>query len=157
MNWLGKVNVNIFTGVVSGSCQVEDAQESWGQICYIEDCEYDSIVEQKVAMKKSASAKAASASKTAVELVRLCHPPQRGHVNFAWCVAFTGAIGSTWEEAYSLAIVLKETMESLSLSGNKSVQIFATDLDAETVSKARTGLFLSNIAANAVPHLRQSN
>ncbi len=58
---------------------------------------------------------------------------------------------STGEEAYSLAILFKETMESLKLLGNKSVQIFATDLDAGAVDQARLGCFPPNVSADVSP------
>jgi two-component system CheB/CheR fusion protein len=46
---------------------------------------------------------------------------------------------STGEEAYSLAIMLTEKLEKL---GKKiSLQIFATDLDAEAIEKARRGIY----------------
>jgi len=55
---------------------------------------------------------------------------------------------STGEEAYSLAIVFKETIEQLKPKGRFSLQIFATDLDPETVQKARSGIYPTNIAAD---------
>ena len=53
---------------------------------------------------------------------------------------------STGEEAYSLAIVLKELVEQMKLKF--AVQIFATDLDRDAIDKARQGVFLANIAAD---------
>ncbi len=58
---------------------------------------------------------------------------------------------STGEEAYSLAIVFKEAAEQSGLSGNFSLQIFATDLDRDAIDKARQGLYLDNVAADVSP------
>ncbi len=55
---------------------------------------------------------------------------------------------SSGEEAYSLAIVLKEALEIISSSKNISLQIFATDLDHDAVETARKGLFPVNIEAD---------
>jgi len=52
---------------------------------------------------------------------------------------------STGEEAYSLAIVFKEVMDKLKSFKDFSIQIFATDLDAEAIDKAREGIFSVNI------------
>jgi two-component system CheB/CheR fusion protein len=53
---------------------------------------------------------------------------------------------STGEEAYSLAIVFKETLEKINPHGGFSLQIFATDLDDEAIEIARKGVFSSNIS-----------
>ena len=58
---------------------------------------------------------------------------------------------STGEEAYSLAIVLKEAVEQAKAKGNFTLQIFATDLDRDSIDKARQGLFPDNIAADVSP------
>lgn len=58
---------------------------------------------------------------------------------------------STGEEAYSLAIVLKEALETVKPKGGVQVQIFATDLDADAIDRARQGLFPTNIAADVTP------
>ena len=58
---------------------------------------------------------------------------------------------STGEEAYSLAIVFKETLEKINPHGGLSLQIFATDLDNEAIEIARKGLFPANIAADVSP------
>lgn len=59
---------------------------------------------------------------------------------------------STGEEAYSLAIVFSEALEQWKLDGNPlasfSLQIFATDLDQDSIDKARSGVYLDNIAAD---------
>ena len=58
---------------------------------------------------------------------------------------------STGEEAYSLAIVLKEAVEELKPKGQFTIQIFATDLDRDAIGKARQGFFPANIAADVSP------
>lgn len=55
---------------------------------------------------------------------------------------------STGEEAYSLAIVFKETLEKISPKNSVSLQIFASDLDKDAIDTARKGLFTENIAAD---------
>ncbi|HEV2694144.1 MAG TPA: chemotaxis protein CheB [Verrucomicrobiae bacterium] len=55
---------------------------------------------------------------------------------------------STGEEAYSLAIVLKEAVEALKPKGQFAIQIFATDLDRDAIDKARQGVFPANITAD---------
>lgn len=55
---------------------------------------------------------------------------------------------STGEEAYSLAIIFKETLEKINPHGGISLQIFATDLDNEAIETARKGIFSPNIAAD---------
>ena len=61
-----------------------------------------------------------------------------------WC---TGC--STGEEAYSIAILLQERMESL--KQHFTVQLFATDIDSRAIATARSGLYLANIAADVSP------
>jgi two-component system, chemotaxis family, CheB/CheR fusion protein len=51
---------------------------------------------------------------------------------------------ATGEEAYSIAICLLE--RGAALASNPSFQIFATDLSESALDKARTGLYLENIA-----------
>jgi two-component system CheB/CheR fusion protein len=58
---------------------------------------------------------------------------------------------STGEEAYSLAIVLKEALERMKPAGNFLLQVFATDLDKDAIDKARTGVYPANIAADVSP------
>ena len=53
---------------------------------------------------------------------------------------------STGEEAYSLAILLREGMEGLKESFK--VQIFATDIDREAIDHARAGVYPSSIVAD---------
>jgi two-component system CheB/CheR fusion protein len=55
---------------------------------------------------------------------------------------------STGEEAYSLAIIIKEALEQIKPEANFSFQIFATDLDQEAIEKARQGVFPENISAD---------
>lgn len=56
---------------------------------------------------------------------------------------------STGEEAYSLAILLAERMEKL--RQNCTVQVFATDIDAQAIATARAGLYPASIAADLSP------
>lgn len=58
---------------------------------------------------------------------------------------------STGEEAYSLAIVFKEVLAQCQLEHRFTLQIFATDLDAEAIEKARQGLYPTHIAADVSP------
>jgi two-component system CheB/CheR fusion protein len=55
---------------------------------------------------------------------------------------------STGEEAYSLAIVLKEAIEAIKPKVKFMVQIFATDLDKDAIEQARQGVFPANISAD---------
>ena len=61
-----------------------------------------------------------------------------------WC---TGC--STGEEAYSIAILLQERLESLKAS--YKVQVFATDIDSRAIAVARTGIYPASIAENISP------
>ncbi|MGC4001595.1 MAG: chemotaxis protein CheB [Anaeromyxobacter sp.] len=58
---------------------------------------------------------------------------------------------STGEEAYSLAIALREALDQREGGLSLSIQIFATDLDAEAIEKARAGIYPANIAADVSP------
>ena len=58
-----------------------------------------------------------------------------------WC---TGC--STGEEAYSIAILLQERMESL--KQHFTVQLFATDIDSRAIATARSGVYPASIAAD---------
>ena len=62
---------------------------------------------------------------------------------------------STGEEAYSLAIIFKETLEKINPHGGFSLQIFATDLDNEAIEIARKGVFPSSISENVSPERLQ--
>ena len=55
---------------------------------------------------------------------------------------------STGEEAYSLAIELKEAVDKTRAKAPFKVQIFATDLDRDAIEKARLGLFPAHIAVD---------
>jgi two-component system CheB/CheR fusion protein len=69
-----------------------------------------------------------------------------GHIIRAWVPAC-----SSGEEAYSLAIVFKEALEIAKTNKAITLQIFATDLDADSVEKARKGFFASNITVDVSP------
>lgn len=56
---------------------------------------------------------------------------------------------STGEEAYSLAILLQESMERF--KNNLKVLIFATDIDSQAIATARTGIYPTNIADKITP------
>ena len=56
---------------------------------------------------------------------------------------------STGEEAYSLAMAFQESRDALPDAGSCSLQIFATDLNAEAITLARKGVY----TAKAVEHL----
>ena len=56
---------------------------------------------------------------------------------------------STGEEAYSIAILLHEYMETL--KHNYKVQVFATDIDPRAIEQARTGIFPHPIADDVSP------
>ncbi|MGD9730710.1 MAG: chemotaxis protein CheB [Desulfamplus sp.] len=56
---------------------------------------------------------------------------------------------STGEEAYSIAILLAEKMESLKKVFK--VQVFATDIDSQAISTARAGIYPASIAADISP------
>ena len=56
---------------------------------------------------------------------------------------------STGEEAYSIAILLRELMDELRLEFK--VQIYATDLDEDAIATARVGLYTHNIAQDVTP------
>ena len=58
---------------------------------------------------------------------------------------------STGEEAYSLAIIFKEAYDKIKHDKNLTFQIFATDLDTDTIEIARKGYFSSNIVADVSP------
>jgi two-component system CheB/CheR fusion protein len=58
---------------------------------------------------------------------------------------------STGEEAYTLAIVFREVVETLKPGKNFKLQIFATDLDRDAIDKARQGVFPETISADLTP------
>jgi two-component system CheB/CheR fusion protein len=53
---------------------------------------------------------------------------------------------ATGEEAYSIAVLLRERMERMKMSF--SVQVFATDIDSEAIETARAGVYPDGIAAD---------
>ena len=56
---------------------------------------------------------------------------------------------STGEEAYSLAILIKERLAALKQSC--TLQIFATDIDRRSIEVARTGIYPAGIASDLTP------
>lgn len=56
---------------------------------------------------------------------------------------------ATGEEAYSFAILLRELMDEAHKEFR--TQIYATDLDDDTIAKARAGIYLPNIAQDISP------
>ena len=58
---------------------------------------------------------------------------------------------STGEEAFSLAIAFTEALDSLPVPGNRELQIFATDLNADAIAAARSGRFAATIARQLTP------
>ncbi len=55
---------------------------------------------------------------------------------------------ATGEEAYSLAMLLREAMEQSTPPASHALQIFATDLDRDAIAKARIGVYPAGIAAD---------
>jgi two-component system CheB/CheR fusion protein len=61
---------------------------------------------------------------------------------------------STGEEAYSLAMLFEEALDSLKphkTAKNFKLQIFATDLDLHAIERARAGIYPQNISADVSP------
>lgn len=58
---------------------------------------------------------------------------------------------STGEEAYSLAIAFIEALDALPATGQRELQIFATDLSADAIAAARSGRFAATIARDLTP------
>jgi two-component system CheB/CheR fusion protein len=73
---------------------------------------------------------------------RLAEHPAGGQLR-AWAAGC-----STGEEAYSLAMVFREALEQVAPSQPLSLQVFATDLDADAIHRARQGLYPENIRAD---------
>ncbi|MBV5332291.1 protein-glutamate O-methyltransferase CheR, partial [bacterium] len=60
------------------------------------------------------------------------------------------------EEAYSIAIVLRESMDEMQQQFRElRVQIYATDLDEDSIAEARSGSYLPNIALDVTPERLQ--
>ena len=55
---------------------------------------------------------------------------------------------STGEEAYTLAMIFREVIDGLNSSAHYALQIFATDLDDDSIQTARAGIYPSNISAD---------
>ncbi len=62
---------------------------------------------------------------------------------------FWVAACSTGEEAYSLAILIRETMDELQL--HRDVKIFATDIDKDAIHFAAAGVYPESVAADLSP------
>jgi len=58
---------------------------------------------------------------------------------------------STGEEAYSLAMVFREALDEVTPPDSYDLQIFATDLDADAIDRARIGFYPLTIAADVSP------
>ncbi|MFI5337664.1 MAG: chemotaxis protein CheB, partial [Opitutales bacterium] len=56
---------------------------------------------------------------------------------------------STGEEAYSIAILLQERMEALKQSFK--LQVFATDIDRQSIDQARSGIYPASFAGDVSP------
>jgi two-component system CheB/CheR fusion protein len=55
---------------------------------------------------------------------------------------------STGEEAYSMAIILRECLDEMEAGTRLTLQIFATDLDDDAIEIARVGRYPANITAD---------
>jgi len=62
---------------------------------------------------------------------------------------------STGEEAYSIAIMLREVIEEVNRKVGIDIQIFATDIDKEAIAIARHGIYPSNITIDVSPERLQ--
>jgi two-component system CheB/CheR fusion protein len=62
---------------------------------------------------------------------------------------------STGEEAYSLAMSFREALDQVNQPEDYSLHIFATDLDADAVEKARRGLYNIAIETDVTPERLQ--
>lgn len=58
---------------------------------------------------------------------------------------------STGEEAYSIAILFKEYLEDT--QQDRKIQIFATDIDANSIESSRPGIYPESIAADVPPNI----
>ena len=56
---------------------------------------------------------------------------------------------ATGEEAYSIAIILREYMDEI--KQEFKIQIYATDINEEAIAQARTAIYLANISADLTP------
>ena len=73
-----------------------------------------------------------------------------GPVLRAWVAAC-----STGEEAYSLAMVFHEALQQAGRGAHCTLQIFATDLDAAAIDKARAGVYPAEIVEDLGPERLQ--
>jgi len=62
---------------------------------------------------------------------------------------------STGEEAYSIAILLREYLDDHGLAGKFKIQIYATDIDKEAIDFARQGNYPLSIAQDVSPERLQ--
>lgn len=76
----------------------------------------------------------------------LAAAPAAGKAMRAWVAGC-----STGEEAYSLAMAFRETLDQAMPRGRFSLQIFATDLDPDAIERARQGYYPADIAADVTP------
>ncbi|MCM2342613.1 chemotaxis protein CheB [Rhodoferax sp.] len=58
---------------------------------------------------------------------------------------------STGEEAYSLAMLFRESMDAGGTAHRYKLLVFASDLDADAISRARAGVYPESIAADVSP------
>ncbi|NHZ39223.1 PAS domain-containing protein [Massilia sp. CCM 8693] len=77
----------------------------------------------------------------AIPALLAAHP--QGATLRAWTPAC-----STGEEAYSLAMAFRDTLERIKPEGRFTLQIFAPDLDSDAIDRARAGEFPDSIAAD---------
>jgi two-component system CheB/CheR fusion protein len=84
-------------------------------------------------------------------LPRLLAGARNGQVLRAWVASC-----SSGEEAYSLAMVFQEVVSKLKSKDRVTLQIFATDLDKDSIEKARQGFYPENICSDlSVEQLRR--
>lgn len=62
---------------------------------------------------------------------------------------------STGEEAYSIAMILRECIQDLKLKDGFKIQIYATDIDKEAIEVARQGIYPTEISADVSPERLQ--
>jgi two-component system CheB/CheR fusion protein len=62
---------------------------------------------------------------------------------------------STGEEAYSIAMIMREYLGSTTPKDRYKIQVFATDIDKDGIERARLGLYPSNITVDVSPERLQ--
>jgi two-component system CheB/CheR fusion protein len=77
-------------------------------------------------------------------LLQMCKDKPEGNFLRVWVAGC-----ATGEEAYSIAILLRELMDKL--AKEFKIQIYSTDLDEDAIAIARTGLYPPNIAQDVTP------